>query len=399
MNPTFLLLLALVSLLGAGEALGVGSHTNLETSRPGVRYSLRIPAIYGETTRALPLLYSFGNADSPPVGSAEDWAEANGLICVRMQGVVEAKSQAELELAAAAVTAGIDKNGVRIHPFLRYSFGFSAGGMAAAAIARADAKRFSGVALLAHSGNGVMVPKNIAVAFYAGRNDTTHRYSTITHTADTYRAQGNLVRLVSHDGGHEGAPGSVYVDLLDWLLLSTCLANPALSADDRAAGVALVDKRITALATVEDLAARIATCRTMLEVPGIAASTSGKTLRSLWAASAVAGADAQAADPVAAHNLLVDVMSEPLMAQFEDKALRATIKERMTALRKDKPVTQDWSARQAVVGLQAREAKATSKGAIKDMAEAYAAIAKRYPDSPWGGKAKQAAEAWAGKMK
>jgi hypothetical protein len=113
----------------------------------------------------------------------------------------------------------------------------------------------------------------------------------------------------------------------------------------------------------------------------------------------VAAADAQSADPVAAHNLLVDLLIEPLMAQFEDKAQRAALKERMSALRKEKPVAQDWSARQAVVALQAREAKATSKGTIKDLAEAYAAIAKRYPDSPWGAKAKELCEVWAAKMK
>ncbi len=387
----------LASLLRAAEPLGPGVHLNCETSEPGVKYALRIPQDYAESKRPLPVLFAFGSAGSPPGGSAEDWAEENGLITVSTEGIVSAPSQAALEKNAAAVTTALVKSGLRIHPTLRYAFGFSAGGMAAAAMARADAKHFSGVALLAHSGNGVMVPKNIAVAFYAGRNDTTHRFSTISSTADSYRSQGNLVKFVAHDGGHEGAPGSAFVELLDWLFLSTCLSSPGLTPEDRAAGVAVVEKRIDALEADAVPKNRIAGCRGMLDVAGVAASPAGKSLRQLWATSASAAAQAQT-DLVASHDLLVDTLLDPMMAAYDDKAVKAALTKTMQDLRKDKAVGQDWSARQACAAVQAREAKATSKGAMRELAENYAAIAKRFPDSPWGVKAKASAEAWAAKL-
>jgi len=397
-----LALLALVMMfctcLDAAVPLGPGVHLNCETTEPGVKYALRIPKDYAESQRPLPVLFAFGSAGSPPGGSAEDWAEQNGLITVSTEGIVSAPNQAALEKNAAAVTAALEKSGLRIHPTLRYAFGFSAGGMAAAAMARADAKHFSGVALLAHSGNGVMVPKNIAVAFYAGRSDTTHRFETISRTADAYRSQGNLVKFVTHEGGHEGAPGSAYVELLDWLLLSTCLSSPALTAEDRTAGVALVQKRIDALGADAVPAQRIPGCRALLQVAGVAASPSGKSLRQLWATSASAAAQAPSAEPLAAHNLLVDTLLDPLMATFDDKTLKSALTQGMQDLRKDKAVAQDWSARQACMATQVREVKATSKGAIREIAEAYAAIAKRFPDSPWGAKAKTSAETWAAKL-
>jgi len=382
----------------AGEPLTPGNHLNIESGVPGARYAMRLPKDYAESQRMVPVLFSMGEASRAPGGSAESWADDNDMIIVSMEGVVSAKSQADLERAAAAITGHLEKTGVRMHPTLRYAFGFSAGGMAAAAMARADPKHFAGVALLAHSGNGVMVPKNIAVAFYAGRSDTTHSFETISRTANAYRAQGNLVRMVVHEGGHEGAPGSAYVDLLDWLYLSTCLSNPALSATDRLSGSEVISKRVESLKSESDLVKRMNGCKTLLDVAGVASSPAGKQLRLLWAQSTLTAVEALTSDPVAAHNTLVDLTLEPQMTTLDDKFTRASITSRLQQLRKDKSVAQDYAARQSFAALKAREEKTTSKSAIRELADAYAAIAKRFPDSTWGRNAGDSATAWSTKL-
>ena len=398
--PRCFLALALAAVSASVSALDLKPGRNANLPAGTYTWDCYLPKAYFDNPQATFPVFYLSSPEGFPVGfnnyGIDPWAERNGIVVIGINDSSNKASDETCRGAQKAVMAAGDA-ALRLHPALRYAMGTSGGGARSVGLVGTAPERFAGVFVNVHSAGPPA--KHIACVYVGGEADTVHAISAVRSAYESAKSNGNQVRFVADPGDHDAAPryGDNAVPYWDWLLFSTCISHPKLTPADITLGIARIDAELTAIAAAGDAAARLTRCESLLDIPALVADKRvGATLLKIWSDSAMAAS--QGKDPVQAHRLLTLVTEHPQFAKVaakDGKALLATLKD----LRKAEPAKSEWSALQAYRSLTQAEKKAgATKGALRDVASGYMALAKKFPGTESGQAAEAAARRLAAKL-
>ena len=220
---------------------------------PKYTYSIVLPSSYDKfPDKKFPVVFISSPGGTPYTMGLSEWAEDNNVILVLNRAT---RNGAEEEYTAAiqSLVKTIESN-YRIHPYLRFSIGFSGGGEASAHMSITFPKQWAGVIMMAHSGNYRYPPKHCAVAFLAGEKDNVHPLSFIKETASKLKIAGNPVHLkVYPDRGHQAAPAEDIITELNWMLKIKRYNHPYIDKDYVKVLDPEVDEKIKAITDEENI--------------------------------------------------------------------------------------------------------------------------------------------------
>ncbi|HHN45920.1 MAG TPA: hypothetical protein ENN09_00630 [Planctomycetes bacterium] len=374
--------------VSAGE-VGPGIHRGIKCkAAPQYTYDVCVPRAYAEETgRRFPVLFISSPGGNPGFMGTENWADENSVLLVTINDTENNQEFSQWDEIQTAVMDSVETS-LRLHPCLRFSMGFSGGGMASMRLARRYGEKFAGVVMLGHSGNGEDrgLPKHITVAFVHGENDRTHSIGSVESVFKKLKSRGHIVRKIVGDWGHETGAVEHRLLLLSWMLDLSRLVHPLLSEDERAEARREIKRRVEALPNTPDAAQRLKNAEGLLELPD---SEKWPEIQALYAAWFSAKYD------LASANTDIVDRHEALNALFNDERTRkcaAADQKRLAAelsdMRKKQPVKTEWAARQMYDQIAAFEAKAgQNKTKLLQAAQSYAALARSYPDTRAGKKA------------
>ncbi len=364
---------------GALAALDLHPGANAKLAAGTFTWDCYLPKQYAEKPEArFPVMYLQAPWPNTGTWGLEGWAEKRGVILISINESCNDASDTTVRAAQAAVMAAADAH-VRLHPALRYTFGTSGGGKRSIMLINSAPERFAGSFINVHSAGPP--PKHMACVYVGGEADTTHPIAALRGTVASARSQGNQVTFIADPGDHDTAchNGDRAAPYLDWLLFATCMQHPKLTPADLAEGGARIDAEIAEIAALAAVTDRVRRCETLLAIAPIAGNKRlGGVLRTTWidaAMSTVGG------EPIEVHKTLTAVAENPLFASVDAKAGKALVIE-LKALRKDEPVKSEWAALQGLRGVVQAEKKAgNTKGALKEVAKSYVALAKTFPEA------------------
>jgi len=376
-----LLLLAYLVAICFAEDLRPGMNKAIKAE--STVYDCFLPkAYFDEPSRRFPVLYASTPYGNPGAYGLENWAERRGIVVI---GLTDSKNEISwdaIDAIQVAIWAHAEKT-LRLHSCLRYACGQSGGGAASVRLIAKHPDQFAGVLVNVHSATSGL-PKHLAAVYNGGLADTTHSIGAVKSAADACRSMGMQVWYNADPGNHDTAVamGKKAEPFMDWLLFSTCLSHPKLDKAGVAEGIARIEAELASIAALKpgDRGGRYAT---LLRIPSIALDKKvGPGLRAAWAQAAIEAT--VGAEPLAAHDALLEVAEHEMFAGVDAK-LRKDIGDQLRALRKDEPVKSAWAAHQALIATEAAETKARSqRGALADVLKQFAAIAKKWPDTPAG---------------
>lgn len=385
------LLCALVAVRSPAEDFTPGNHRDVDTGVPGQTFHCHIPPAYAEKkTEDFPVVFISDAGGNPGFHDLEGWADRNEVVLITINGSKNG-DWAPINAAQDAVTGAAFKQ-LRLDGCLRFSMGNSGAGWASATLAEKFADAWGGVLILINARRGAKIPKHVALAWLAGRKDTTFPAKMTESDYEAGRSEGHPVRIkVFPDKGHEGMPSEDEQAMLSWMLELQRYSHPKRTKEEVEAGAKRLAARAAELAASAGSPAVATECDALLGVDAVAKSKEAAALRLAWCHATLAGAG-EGVEPIARYRVLESVAASdraPALPAAERKELQA----RMAELRKDKAVKADIDSRMALAAARQQEAKAkTAKGALKEAAKAYAGIATRWPDTESGKTARDEAE-------
>jgi hypothetical protein len=372
---TFCLMVLGVWSLTAGEALKQGFHDNVPVPDTAWTYDAYLPKGYDDhPNRQYPTLFLSSPGANPNSRPWHSWADLRGMVVICINdskngidfGVIDKIQDAVLAASSASV---------RIHRVLRYSSGVSGGAWCSIRLGLRHPEAWAGVQISAHSGNGDVAPKTCAIAFFSGRVDKVHDFSAQENAANVYRANGNAVRFVAHEGGH--IYGDVNKDLtpqIDYLYYQTVVALPLLTTAERTAMVAVLKEDLGRIAELGDASERRSRCEEMADIPQLTKSPLGTELASVW----IAAVQAQSGEPRDRHFALATATTHPLFASAP-KDPRKLVQDELKTLQKDKALKDEVKALQMLAKVQAAESEAGSNPTkLAQVSDGYRQIAEKF---------------------
>lgn len=361
--------------LCAGEALKQGFHDKVPVPGTTWTYDAYLPKGYDDhPERQYPTLFLSSPGANPDSRPWQSWADRRGMVVICINdskngidfGVIDKIQDAVLNASAAAV---------RIHRVLRYSSGVSGGAWCSIRLGMRHPDAWAGVQISAHSGNGDVAPKTCAIAFFSGRADKVHDFAAQETAANVYRANGNVVRFVAHDGGH--IYGDVTKDLIpqiDFLYYQTVVALPLLTTAERAASVAILKEDLGHIAELGDANERRTRCEDMADIPQLTKSPLGAELATVW----IGAVQAQSGEPRDRHFALATATTHPLFASAP-KDPRKLVQDELKTLQKDKALKDEVKACQMLAKVQAAESEAGNNPTKQaQITEGYRQIAEKF---------------------
>ncbi len=385
----FVAVLVLALPAAAGDPpLEPGHHRAIPSDgAPERTFDLRLPKAYaGSGTRALPVLYVFGPGGNPNTGLFARWAEENAVIVVGVNSSRNGPGENNIT-AQDLCRATLRRMGVRIHPHLGFTVGFSGGAQSGWLFAMRYPDEFAGLLMCGQGGHQQLPAKHIAVAYVRGEQEPNNHW--IATNTRRLRKQGNPVQEIVIPGGHVMGDGRQHSPLLSWMLDLARIGHPRLSAAERAEGEALLTARIAALGQLADQAEVLAQAEVLLSLTGIEQRRGHAELLARWQAAAFARA--VAATPAAQrHYDLVELGADP---RFARAASAAAAQRQLADLRRDPAIRAEWEAHQVLLRIRPEEAAAkagTSRARLAQVAKAYTDLAKRWPGTIPGAKARDA---------
>ena len=145
-NCSLLLLLAMCLGLAAGETLTPGLHQKIPFG-DGWTCDVLVPDAAGDAP--LPVLFLFSAGGNPDVRRWKPWADTNTMLVVGLNDSHNNIDAGLLVRMQKEVSAAIEPL-AKVHPFLRYSTGFSGGGWCAMLMARTMGDAHAGVLVQGH---------------------------------------------------------------------------------------------------------------------------------------------------------------------------------------------------------------------------------------------------------
>lgn len=392
LRPVLPLLLCLLAAVhSSAEEFTPGNHRDVDTGVPGQTFHCHIPPAYAERkSESFPVVFISDAGGNPGFHDLEGWADRNEVVLITINGSKNG-DWAPINAAQDAVTGAAFKQ-LRLDGCLRFSMGNSGAGWASATLAEKFADAWGGVLILINARRGAKIPKHVALAWLAGRKDTTFPAKMTESDYEAARAEGHPARIKVFPGkGHEGMPREDEEAMLSWMLELQRYSHPKRSKEAVEAGTKRLAARATELAASSDNAAVAVECDTLLGIEAVAKTKEAVALRLAWCHATLAGAG-EGVEPIARYRVLESVAVSDRVAALP-AAEKKDVQGRMAELRKDKAVKADIDSRMALAAARQQEAKAkTAKGALKDAAKAYAAIATRWPDTESGKTARDEAE-------
>lgn len=369
------LLVAGAGALCAGEALKQGFHDKVPVPGTAWTYDAYLPKGYDDhPERQYPTLFLSSPGANPESRPWHSWADRRGMVVICINdskngidfGVIDKIQDAVLTASAAAI---------RIHRVLRYSSGVSGGAWCSIRLGLRHPDAWAGVQISAHSGNGDIAPKTCAIAFFSGRVDKVHDFSTQEAAANVYRANGNAVWFVAHEGGH--IYGDVAKDLIpqiDYLYYQTVVALPLLTTAERNAMVAVLKEDLERISAVADAAERRSRYEEMADIPQLTKSPLGTELAAAW----IGAVQAQSGEPRDRHFALATATTHPLFAGAP-KEPRKLVQDVLKTLQKDKALKDEVKALQMLAKVQAAEVEAGNNPTkLAQISDGYRQIAEKF---------------------
>lgn len=389
-RPALLLLLLWTGC--AAEEFAPGKHDDVDTGVPGQTFDCYVPKAYAEkTAEDFPVVFISDAGGNPGLHGLEGWAERNEVVLVTING--SKNGPGDLIAAAQDAVTGAALKRLRLDGCLRFSMGNSGAGMASAHLAAKFGDAWGGALILVNARRGAKLAKHVAVGWLAGAKDDVFPAKDTQADYEMARSEGRPARIkIFPDRGHDGMmPREDEEAMLSWMLELQRYSHPKRTKEEVEAGTKRLAARAVELSASTDHAAVIAEADTLLGIDAVAKSKEAAAVRLAWCRATLAGAG-EGSEPIASYRVLESVMVGDRAAALPAPERKA-IQSRMSELRKDKAVKADIDSRAALAAARQQEAKAkTAKGALRDAAKAYAAIATRWPDTEAGKTAKDEAE-------
>ena len=235
---------------------------------PKYTYSVILPPTYEEKkNKKFPTLFISSWSGKPSARGFVKWAAENEVIIILNRTTRNGK---EDDSHALKVLMNTVEPKYRIHPFLRFSTGVSGGAEVSAHLAVEFPKKWAGVVLQAHSGNGRYPPKHCAVAFLSGKEDKVHNFKYVMKAYETLKKSGNPVHIKGYPGkGHGPAPIEDVLKELDWMLNLEKYTHPSIGIAYIKETKKEIETEIDALANITDIHEKISRAEKLLNVPWI----------------------------------------------------------------------------------------------------------------------------------
>jgi hypothetical protein len=369
-------------------ALQVGVTQKLTAeANAEAHYKLYLPKAYAQDPeRIFPLLINQNPSGKTNLKPYEAWAEAQEVILLGIDGISNGKIQGLKNTIADAVLADLVARQVRAHPTLRLVIGMSGGSADGIRLVRRKPEHYAGCVIMG-AGGILDKPnaKHLAYAILGGAKDEWMPGDACAAMAEQARALGCAVRLeVELDRQHKEAPLEQQTAALTWLLELQQLQLPALSADARAANLAVARERMKAVAKITPADARRSEAELLLSLVPLKTYSEERT--QVVAAWASAMTELCAALPNAGERhtfLCTAVLAGPYAVDLTPEA-KTAFEQQVTELRKDAAVAKDWSLRQRYSAAEALESSAGLKPEKLALAlPLWEALAKDVAGTPW----------------
>ena len=351
---------------------------------PSYTYSVILPSTYEKyPNKKFPTLFISSPSGKPTPMGLTNWAERHQVIVI-LNATTKNGKENDYTHALKVLMDTVEAK-YRIHPFLRFSTGCSGGGEISAYLAVEFPKKWSGVVMQAHSGNGRYPPKHCAVAFLSGDADKVHPIEAVRSAYEMLKRQGNPVHITAYKGkGHGVAPVEDVERELTWMLNLKRRTHPAINGKYIKEVVKELDDEIKVVLAIKDELKRRGDVERLLDTPYIEKAKSYKSLVGEKVKLQLRLADKES-DPVRVWALLTDITYTNFL-RYATKDERDKILSRIRELEKDKSVLKEKSPMATFYRLYKQQQKysASSKRSKKlrdTILRGYEELIRRHPDS------------------
>jgi hypothetical protein len=382
------LLLSILAGAFAAEPLGEGLHENQVVPETPWTFDAYIPKDYkAHAERKYPTLFLSSPGGNPGVKSWRAFAEEHDFVIVSMNNTKNGMSWADIDVVQDKTLAAIT-DVIRVHPVLRYSSGTSGGGWCSIRLAMRNPKNWASVQISAHSGNGDVAGDGIAIGMYSGREDKVHPFKSQESVSELYKAKGNPIRFIAHDGGHEqGELQKILIPLVLFCYEQTLLGSPYLSKDERAESAIILQEKIDESLKLSDPEKRRLALERYFSFVGFSQTPLMKGLAPTWLKSVRESGEA-AQDKISQHFLYGMAMTHPYFTAVSKEDKKA-LQDAQKLLQKDPALKDEVKALQVLVKLLAAEQAGTKD--IKKIAtikEGYQYLSDKFAATKAGEYAK-----------
>ncbi|TVR47056.1 MAG: hypothetical protein EA402_01850 [Planctomycetota bacterium] len=364
-----------------------GFHGSIScVGAPGQRFNMYLPSAYAEhPDRLFPVLLISSPTAKPHTRRFRDWADEHGFVVIGLLNSRNGPYENNMR-NQDAVDATLALPALRMHPHLRYALGGSGGGSSSMAWVARKPDQFAGLHLAIHSGSGQAMPKHLVMSFFARVDDETHPISAIDQAVARYRRDGHVLLYERFpSGGHSGPPAEVQEAHVSWMYWNTLLNHPRHSQQDIQAGWQILGERHARLAGQSDLAKRMRDLEMLLEVASIRASPLGRDFLALWVET-LTEQMTTASTELERLWLLVDASEKTWYPGVENNVRREHTAE-LRALSRQSELRDEIAAFQAYGRAKEMATNARNPRSQNEAAQAFKAIAERFPGTRYGAKA------------
>ena len=165
MKQIYILIVYLLSLITINSECN--ALETLKTLDSKYTYSIILPSAYKKNPdKKFPAFFISSPSGKPGTRGINRWANEHDIMIILNKGTKNSTPNLDIKVLKSLMKTIEAK--YRIHPFLRFSSGYSGGGGISAQLSIMFPLKWSGVIIQAHSGNRRYPPKHCAVAFIAG---------------------------------------------------------------------------------------------------------------------------------------------------------------------------------------------------------------------------------------
>lgn len=360
---------------------------------PQYTYSILLPPSYAKMkNKKFPTLFISSPSGKPSYMGLENWAEKNEVIII-LNRTTQNGFEKDYSNAWHALMKTVESK-YRIHPFLRFSTGFSGGGEASAHVAVDFSDKWSGVILQAHSGNNRNPPKHCAVAFLAGEQDFVHSIGAVRSAYSRMQAKGNPVHIKIYPSrGHRSALKEDVINELDWMLNLKRYNHPAIDSAYIKDITPEIEDKISEVLKIEDCKQKLIEIDILTKIPWIASMKEYPLLTKEYAKATIECVD-QETIPLQGWITLIELSNSQLYKKL-DRKTQASISLKIRTLEKNKNILKEKAAmtkyyRAYKWQQKYNKAKKKLKREYTRIEKEYNSILDRYPESVAAGKAQKA---------
>ena len=379
----FISLLIFISCLNLSADSSNQANVIKKCINPKYTYSIVLPSSYDKfPDKKFPAVFISSPGGTPTTMGLTQWAEDNNVILVLNRATRNGYEDDTDKIRTLIKT--IETN-YRIHPYLRFSVGFSGAAGVSAQMSTIYPKKWAGVIMMAHSGNGMYPPKHCAVSFLAGKQDKIHGLSYIEKAYSKLKAAGNSVHLkVYPDKGHQPAPTEDVITELNWMFKIKRYNHPYIDKGYVAVLDPEIDKKIKAITDEENIEDQVNQLKKFLNYAWIKYYHDYKQLKNQYL-NAVLKLSAQTSKPAVPWGILIEMRSSKDFKSFDRKLQYKIITsinnlEKKPELQKEKaPMKKFLKANKELQ--KYLKGKRLSGRKKKGILKQFSAIIAKYPDT------------------